>query len=116
MLVERGVAFAAELVVVGIDGNCTAFNKKRAEIRNATRPSFANRVIAACPDPHVERWYLADPDSFQRVVGSRPRLGRTKCARDHYKNLLVRATREAGHFPTCGSPCPGTATADMNAE
>jgi hypothetical protein len=102
MLVERGAAPAAELVVVGIDGNCTTFNKKRAEIRDATRPGFANRVIAACPDPHVERWYLADPDSFQRVVGHRPRLGRRKCARDHYKDQLARAVREAGHPPTLG--------------
>jgi hypothetical protein len=103
-LVEKNAVLspAAELVVVGIDGNCASFNQKRAEIRNATRPGFANRVIAACPDPHVERWYLADPDSFHQVVGCRPRLGRKKCAHDHYKNLLARAIREAGHHPMLG--------------
>jgi len=101
-LVEQDAAPAADVVVVGIDGNCTRFNEKRAAIRDATRPAFANRVIAACPDPHVERWFLADPEAFQRVVGRRPRLGRKKCARDHYKNLLARAIREAGHPPTLG--------------
>ena len=51
----------ADLLVVGIDGNCSTFARKREEIRDATRPIFINRLVAACPDPHVERWYLADP-------------------------------------------------------
>ena len=91
-----------DVVVVGIDGNCTAFARKRDEIRNAAEPGFENRLVAACPDPHVERWYLDDPDSFQEVVGYRPTVGRKKCVRDHYKGLLIDAVRQAGHLPTLG--------------
>jgi hypothetical protein len=60
------------------------------------------RVVAACPDPHVERWYLDDPDSFHKVVGYHPIVGREKCIRDHYKKLLADAVRQGGHPPTLG--------------
>ena len=103
-LVEKSVTAAPMpgLVVVAIDGNCTTFAKKKREIANATSPSFSAKVIAACPDPHVERWYLGDPDSFHQVVGHRPTVGKKKCARDHYKGLLASAVRQGGHPATLG--------------
>lgn len=103
-LVENGAADAAypELLIVGIDGNCTTFAKKRAEIQGAAKAAFLDGLVVACPDPHVERWYLADPDSFQSVVGQRPTVGKKKCARDYYKNALAKAVRQAGHPPTLG--------------
>jgi len=101
-LVERGFERLPDLVVVGIDGNCATVARKRDDIRHATERSFQDRLVAACPDPHVERWYLADPDSFQGVVGQRPSVGRKKCVRDHYKGLLADAVRQAGHPPTLG--------------
>jgi hypothetical protein len=103
-LVERGAAGAThpDLLIVGIDGNCTTFAKKRAEIRSAATATFSDRLVVACPDPHVERWYLADPDSFQSVVGRRPTVGKKKCARDYYKGALAKAVRDAGHPVTLG--------------
>jgi hypothetical protein len=91
-----------DLLVVGIDGNCATFAEKREQIRKATRPLFSDRLVAACPDPHIERWYLADPESFSSVVGSRPKIGRRKCVRDHYKKALAKAVRAAGHPVTLG--------------
>ncbi len=91
-----------DLVVVGVDGNCASFAKKREELRGATKPLFLERLVVACPDPHVERWYLADPDSFHSVVGRRPRVGKANCARDEYKGLLAKTVRVAGHPPTLG--------------
>lgn len=101
---ERGtvVSPVPDLVVVGIDGNCTSAPQKRNEIGAATKSLFNGRVIAACPDPHVERWYLVDPDSFYQVVGFRPVLGSEKCARAHYKTVLADAARAGGHIPTLG--------------
>lgn len=90
------------LLVVGIDGNCMAFTKARDAIKDKIKGRFVGRMIAACPDPHVERWYLADPDSFQTIVGHRPSVGKKKCARDHYKRLLSTAVQQAGHPPTLG--------------
>jgi len=103
-LLEQGAAGGPhpDVVVVGIDGNCITFAEKRKEVVRATHAAFPDRVIAACPDPHVERWYLADPDSFKGVVGHRPTVGRKKCARDHYKKLLADAVRRADQPPTLG--------------
>ncbi len=92
-------AGAPDLVVVVIDGNCGSSQGKREEIREATHSLLEERVVAGCPDPHVERWFLADPDSFHAVVGYRPVLGSEKCEREYYKKLLVDAIHEA-HQPT----------------
>ena len=91
-----------DLIVAAIDGNCTTFRRKRTEIENATRAVFEDRLVAACPDPHVERWYLADPDSFHEIVGYRPSVGRRKCERNHYKRRLADAIRRGDHPPTLG--------------
>jgi len=99
---EAAFTIAPDLVIVGIDGNCTTFAKKRAEILAAAHESTRHRLVAACPDPHVERWYLSDPASFQVVVGQRPNVGRKKCARDYYKDLLAKTVRQAGHPATLG--------------
>lgn len=86
-----------DFVVVAIDGNCSTFVKARGEILNSTTPALIDKLVVACPDPHVERWYLADPKSFEVVVGYRPRIIPNKCERDHYKHLLSEAIRKAGH-------------------
>ena len=91
-----------DLIVVAIDTNCSEFSKSRSEIREATLPLYEHRVVPACPDPHVERWFLADPPSFQEVVGAMPRPGRAKCEREYYKNLLATTIRSAGHPSTLG--------------
>ncbi|QCQ22097.1 DUF4276 family protein [Desulfoglaeba alkanexedens] len=86
-----------DVIVVAIDGNCATFNKKRDEIIDSTKALFRERLVTACPDPHVERWYLADPESFYQVVGTMPKVEKRKCKRDYYKNILVQAIRSAGH-------------------
>ena len=101
-LVEKGALAhrTPDMVVVVIDGNCVTARKKREEIRNATRPGLLDRLVAGCPNPHVERWFLADPDSFHEVVGHRPVVGRDKCERGHYKRLLTDAIRKGNQPPT----------------
>ncbi len=96
-LIERGaLARTPDMIVVVIDGNCSTPRKKRTEIAEAARPRLRDRLVVGCPDPHVERWFLADPDSFHEVVGHRPVVGRAKCQRGHYKQLLVEAVRSGG--------------------
>ena len=87
----------ADIVVVAIDGNCSTFAKARKDIQDATDSTLRDRLVVACPDPHIERWYVADPQSFETIVGHRPRVGRKKCARDHYKQVLTNAIQRAGH-------------------
>lgn len=87
----------ADLVVVAIDGNCSTFVDARKRLRDAAEPSLRDRLVVACPDPHVERWYVADPQSFESIVGHRPDVGTRKCARDHYKKILISAISQGGH-------------------
>ena len=103
-LVQKGAAgtTSPDLLIVGIDGNCSTFARAKKAIVAATHAPFSDRLVVACPDPHVERWYLADPESFKTVVGRRPTVGKKKCARDYYKRLLAKAVQQAGHPPTLG--------------
>lgn len=94
----------ADMVVVAIDGNCSPFAKARDTIRQATTPSFIDRVVIACPDPHVERWYLGDPRTFETLIGYRPTIGRKKCARHHYKRILSDSIVRGGNPATLGGP------------
>ena len=104
LLRERGVGGteAPALLLVAIDGNCSSFTETAEDIRRATRDPFVHMLVTACPDPHIERWYLADPQSFQTVVGTRPAVGPRKCVRGHYKQILATAIVGAGHPPTLG--------------
>ena len=88
---------SADIVVVAIDGNCSTFSVARRRIQDATVPMLRDRLVIACPDPHIERWYVADPESFETAVGHRPNVGDKKCARDHYKQILTTAIQQAGH-------------------
>lgn len=82
-----------DLVVVAVDGNCSTFSATRKAVEDATDATIADRLVAACPDPHIERWFLADPPSLGRILGHTPTLGREKCERGHYKKLLMDALR-----------------------
>lgn len=91
-----------DLLVIAIDANCKPFNVARNEIKTKVSSKFKDRAIFACPDPHVERWYLADPDSLSKIIGVKPKLGRKKCARDYYKTILSKTLMGAGYPPTLG--------------
>jgi hypothetical protein len=99
---EIGILSQPDLVIVAIDANCQRFNQAQKAIRERLAPPLADRVAVACPDPHIERWYMADPESFHEVVGRRPALPRAKCDRDFYKRLLIQAIRDSGQVPTLG--------------
>ena len=103
-VVETGMpGFAPpDLLLAGIDGNCSTFAKAKKAIEGATHAPFSDRLVVASPDPHVECWYVADPESFKGVVGHRPTIAKKKCARNYYKNALANAVRKAGHPATLG--------------
>jgi hypothetical protein len=91
-----------DMLVIAIDANCQRFNATVRAITARLETPFRERAIVACPDPHIERWYLADPASFVTTVGIMPKVGRKKCERHRYKTILARAIVEAGHPPTLG--------------
>ena len=91
-----------DLIFIAIDANCKRWNAARKDIEGNVEGNFKDRSIVACPDPHIERWYLADLDSFAQVVGVRPRVAKKKCLRDYYKSVLSKAIIDAGYPPTLG--------------
>jgi hypothetical protein len=97
-----GLLVVPDVLVVAIDANCKRLSAARKEILAALNERFRNLAAIACPDPHVERWYVADPGSFKTVVGVAPKCARRKCERKYYKNILSRAVADAGHVPTLG--------------
>lgn len=107
-LYQRGVLHGLtgmtmpHLLVVAIDANCESFARKTGEIRERLDQEFRERAILACPDPYVERWYLADPQALHDVVGVTPALARTKCERAYYKDILSRTIVRGGYPVTLG--------------
>lgn len=94
---------APDITVVAIDANCKGFATKRKEIASAVRDDYlGGQIVTACPDPHVERWYVADPASCTQVFGAQPRIGKVKCSRGYYKRVLADVVREGGSQPTLG--------------
>lgn len=96
-IVKRRGGSLPDLVIVAIDSNCASFAETRKAIDAATLPLFAGKTIAACPEPHIERWFFVDLDAFYRVVGHRPSISARKCMRDYYKQQLRAAVRSGGH-------------------
>ena len=92
----------SDLVIVAVDCNGESFAQKRAQIRAATSPNLADRLVLACPDPYIERWYMADPTSFEKVIGARPQLETARPSRLNYKQILADAVRAGGRSATLG--------------
>lgn len=89
-----------DLALLVIDANCRGLVDARNDVRGAIDVGAAGEAIVACPDPHLERWFFADPEAFQRAVGTHQQPGRRKCDRDRYKAMLKEAVVRAGHFPS----------------
>jgi hypothetical protein len=96
------VGLIPDLLVAAIDGNCSSFTDAQNRVQGVLQPLFADRTIKVTPDPHIERWFLADPETFHQVVGITPRFDVNKCERDYYKNVLAKAVTDAGHPATLG--------------
>lgn len=91
-----------DIVVIAIDANCQSPQSVKNRIKDAkAQANYPGPLVCAVPDPHIERWYLADPEGFETalpVIG-RPQLPRYKCKGDYYKNQLYAAFASAGVSP-----------------
>lgn len=102
--VLRGAAglVCPDLLIVMIDANCKGLVDARNGILEEIITTAAGETVVACPDPHIERWFFADPEAFFRVIGVDQQPGKKKCERDKYKTMLRNAVSRGGHFPTLG--------------
>ncbi|MCC7071127.1 MAG: hypothetical protein IT383_07385 [Deltaproteobacteria bacterium] len=83
------------MLVVVVDGNCVGHAAKQREIAARVDDAIIPRVVIGCPDPHVERWLLADPVAFQKAVGAGCPADPNKCERDRYKHVVAEALANA---------------------
>jgi hypothetical protein len=87
----------SDILVAAIDANCKDHVEARNEIlRHIDEKLFPLHVLAV-PDPHIERWYLADPDALRTALGAVVNRETRKCERHLYKTALVSSLRKAGH-------------------
>lgn len=90
-----------DLIIVGTDGNREGFSERKKAIEQVTS-GFADLVICAIPDPHIERWLLLDSAAFKTVLGKGCQAPDQKFEKDRYKKLLMEAVLEAGLMPILG--------------
>ncbi|MCO5760252.1 MAG: DUF4276 family protein [Chromatiaceae bacterium] len=88
-----------DLIVIGTDANCKGLTERSRDI-----PVSDSQVpvVLAIPDPHVERWLLLDGAAFKAALGQGCRAPDQKCARDRYKEALIKAVMAAGVVPSLG--------------
>ena len=98
---QRGQTALPDLFVEARDGNCQGHAACARQILEAVQ-DYSGQVVAAVPDPHVERWLLIDAQAFKKVLGQGCQAPDQKCDRDRYKGLLDAAVRAAGVQPLLG--------------
>ncbi len=91
-----------DLLIVLIDGNCVGWNQARQDVLEVVDFQLFPRVVVGCPDPHIERWYLADPQSLAASLDVHVTPESQKCERDRYKRMLQQAFLSAEYTLVLG--------------
>jgi hypothetical protein len=84
-----------DLLVLMIDANCKGWANVRRDLVGSVDERIFPHCAIGCPDPHIERWCLADPQAIQGVFGVEGPADPGKCERQLYKNLLRETIRKA---------------------
>jgi len=102
--VKKRASLDADVLIVGSDGNCNGFAKRRSQLLEVKGTMPYPQVIAAIPDPHIERWYLLDNQALAKAadVPVQAIPPSAKCDKSHYKKLLKDAFAKQGLFPPLG--------------
>ena len=87
-----------DLLIIVEDTDCRGEATVKNDVLSVvSRAAYLRDVIVASPDPHIESWYLADPNSLQTLLNS-PQLTqipRGDCEKDKYKRELVQVFRNS---------------------
>lgn len=92
-----------DLLIVVQDTDCKGEGAVKNGVNSTLeKAEYLGETIVAAPDPHIEIWYLADPNAVQAVSGS-DRLAPIpsgECDKDIYKH---RMRNEFGDDPLGGT-------------
>lgn len=111
-----GDAIGFDILVVAIDGNCKGVAEVTNRLREITdRNGYAGAVVYAIPDPHIEKWYMADVSACQKVLDTteQPQCPAYKCEKGRYKRAFTEAIRKTGVIPLQGGSEYAPAIADQ---
>ncbi len=94
----------ADCLIVGSDGNCNGFTKRKQQLTKASNNLTHPTIITAVPDPHIERWYILDSQALARAAGVTVQVvsPTVKCDKNHYKNLLKKVFTDQNIVPPLG--------------
>ena len=86
-----------DLLIVVQDTDCKGEGAVKRGVNSALQKAgYLGKIIVAAPGPHIEIWYLADPNAVQAVSGS-DRLAPIpsgECEKDIYKDRLLSEFRD----------------------
>jgi hypothetical protein len=106
-ITRRGATNPFDILIVASDGNCKGYQEKKNQLWKfaaKVKLSRADTMVLAIPDPHIERWYMSDPQAFNRAFGSGvlPVLPAYKCEKSHYKKIMQDAIATSNVRPLFG--------------
>lgn len=101
---RRRASLGADVLIVGSDGNCNGFAKRRSQLLKVSTEELYPEVITAIPDPHIERWYLLDSQALANAASVPVQAvpPHAKCDKGHYKKLLRDTFARQNLFPPLG--------------
>lgn len=76
-----------DILLITRDANASSWTTVRAQVVKEINPRRASSAIVACPDPYIERWYLADPRSLEKALGAKIPSLKGRKTRDRYKTF-----------------------------
>ena len=88
-----------DAIVVGIDADCGQQGDRTQQVnRVRTVERYEGLVLTAEPDPHIEIWYVADPEYVQQLLRTpdRPPIPDIRCRKQEYKDRLRSIVRSSG--------------------
>lgn len=93
-----------DLIVVALDCDCRRRSRVVRDLQKLLAGRVSSEIVFALPEPHVERWYLADQAALQRVTGApgMPSLPPPRCRKDLFKRALADAFGAGDLYPSLG--------------
>ena len=106
-ITRKGSPIPFDILIVASDGNCMGYVDKKTQLLGyAKKAKFSqpDNLIFAIPDPHIERWYMDDPQGFNKAIGSGalPALPQYKCEKGLYKKVMRDAIVSSEVTPQFG--------------
>jgi hypothetical protein len=86
-----------DLLVIAVDCDCQPPNDCAADVIGYIDDRVFPHYVGARPRAHIEEWYQADPETFQRVVDAEPVEPDDPCEPGAYKRTLEEAVRAGGN-------------------